>query len=207
MPTNQNEYEKFIGAISAVVYYHIHVTLEATSRDSNQFFNSIGNYADDMIKEGGVRPQYDVIYKTYLDNYQGAKSSTNILHSFLSKHIQTKYLDKCKTNAKVEIFAKILMSTIKNYAKYLSAYDKEYFFGKSINKSKHVHKIQKILVDETSDANYAIGGVNHQVTRARYDDLYKRYKKLERKYKQLEQSHAARNTHNDPIASFIDESD
>jgi hypothetical protein len=203
--TNQNEYEKFVGAISSAVYYHIHVTLEAVSRDSNQFFNAIGNYADDMVKEGGVRPQYTVIYKTFLENYQGTKTSTQILCSFLCKHIHTKYLDKYNTSTKVTLFAKILMSTIKSYAKYLSGYDDQYFFGKQVNKSKHVRKIQKILTDEATNANYAIDGVSQQVSRARYDDLLKRYKYLERKYKQLEQSHEAMCRPDDPITSFIND--
>jgi hypothetical protein len=188
-------YLKFVDSVSSIVYYHIHVTIEAQSRDSTQFLHNISEYSTNILKDISI--QYKSIYKAYVEIYDGTMRKSEILDLFIQKTVP-KLLDKT-SKEKMSIFGRMISETVINYSRFLIKSDDEYFFTTAKNnKSLLVGSLKDILKNESINIGYELSNSSKQtVPRVQYEILLKKYKSLLAENEQLKK--------NDSIANFIED--
>jgi hypothetical protein len=182
-----NEYNKVFNAIVDTTFYHIHSTVEALSRDANQFRHNIALYCSKITID--IVHQYDAIYQTYLTAYSGTKSKKYTIDKMLyEKSYDRQTLDKLRSKAKAVIISKIIISAI----------DSDSYFRASggINKQMLIEKLRQCVKTASINIAFEMNSTKKTVPYEQYQDLLKRYKRLEIKYENTQKP--------DAISEFIE---
>lgn len=180
------QYDKFVDSVSSTVYYHIHTTIEALSRDATQFQHKISEYAHNLTKKEDIKSQFDAIFETYINNHQGIDRKLEILDTFLSKNINK----QMNSNEKAMLFGQILSKSVLKYLQYLAIKDGDCYFTTSRQLTRTLlGKLKSIIVTETVNIGFALTNKSgHVVPRNQYEVLLKKYKKVLAEKAKLEET-------------------
>jgi hypothetical protein len=168
------QHDKFVDSISATIHYHIHIRLDAESRDSTQFQHKISRYARDVEKKD-TKKQFDAIYETYI-RLQGIEQKIKILEIFLSKYTSK----KLSSADRLVLFGSILSSVIEAYLTHLARMDGDLYFTNS--KPHHavlMAELKKIVLAESVKIGYSVvNKTGRTVPANQYESLLKKYNEL-----------------------------
>jgi hypothetical protein len=178
-----NEYDKVFNAIVDTTFYHIHSTIEASSRDANQFRHNVALYCSKITAD--IIHQYEAIYQTYITAYGGTRSKKSTIDSMLyEKSYDRQTLDKLRSKAKAIIISRIIILAINSYLYDITTIDADSYFRSSggFNKQTLIEKLRGCLKTASINIAFEMGSTKKTVPYEQYQDLLKRYKRLEIKY-------------------------